>query len=79
MIQIEELCEKASKVLLDHGVGTFVIIAKCPDSDKIGFNKQGNKLFLMGSMDVVKIIIQGEVLNPTNIFYKNNDSDKDKT
>ena len=73
MIKIEKLCVKAAEVLQEYGVGTFVIIAKCPDSEEFGFNKAGNKPFLIGAMDVTKILIQSEILNPINMRRLDND------
>jgi len=59
--KIDKLCEEAAKVLIDAGVGTFTISAKCPDSEEFGINKAGNKVYLLGLLNTTKIVVQAEL------------------
>lgn len=57
MRKIHEICMATSKVLQASGVTTYVIIAKCPDSNEIGVKYGGSKTWNIGGCEIAKQLI----------------------
>jgi len=58
----EEAIKKASEILKEHGIETYLIIVKCPDNDKFFSRNAGSMPYLVS--------VGHEVLRYLRRFYR---------
>jgi len=61
MKQIQQIAKDAVLALEKKGIATCIVICKDPDGEYIGINKQGNKIYLLGALNIAEKIIASEI------------------